>query len=656
MNLAERRLASITFIIPLLLIVLQTVPASVALTASQNSLPSRAFPGFRVTGFAPDSLPVTVSIAIPLRNLGLLSSLVKQVSDPASPMFRHFLTQQQLADDFYPTAKFDQLIQYLSTTGLQVQSTALDSAVVVHGTAAQVEKAFGTELKVYSNGTASYYMSTSQSFMGGYLLASNATSLVFRPAVHDLGTGGANVTFTEGAFSPKLLQRVYNASSLYSLGFNGSGKTIGILDFYGSPSIASDLKAFDKRFGFPDANFSIIPIGPYDPNLGAYTSWSTEISIDVEMSHAMAPGAAVDLYVGNGASTLSDAISKIVKDDKVNTLSQSFTDQDWVYNYYGPGFFDLNALMPDQYYMLGALKGITFTASTGDTGGTGDTSGIEGQLGYPSDSPFVTAVGGTQTYFAGSKFVQTGWSDLGFVPNGINYGGSTGGVSILEPKPWYQSAQSTPGSLPSGRMNPDLSLQSGVDPATEIVDSGQVIGEGGTSEASPLMAGLVALLDSSVNASVGLINPFLYSVGNNSTTYTEGYTPVTFGYTVPWVAAKGYNLVTGWGAPNIGEMSKLYQDAQSRPGLNVTVELYPGNYSSGLEYISGDLLRFNATIMDGSISVSSGSFAADLVTLTNVTQIPLRYDASGGVWTGSLRIQNQSGIAYVEVQGSSGGV
>jgi 2-oxoacid:acceptor oxidoreductase delta subunit (pyruvate/2-ketoisovalerate family) len=60
----------------------------------------------------------------------------------------------------------------------------------------------------------------------------------------------------------------------------------------------------------------------------------------------------------------------IVKDGKVNTLSQSFTNPEWVFNYLGPGFFDLNALMPDQYYMMGALKGITFTGATGDAGGS----------------------------------------------------------------------------------------------------------------------------------------------------------------------------------------------------------------------------------------------------------------------------------------------
>ena len=655
MKLTEERLVPLAVATLCLLVVLQTVPVSIALPSSPDSPGIKALPGFKVQGAAPDSLPVTVSLAIPLRNLDLLSSLVKQVSDPTSPMFRHYPSQEMLARDFYPTAEFDQLMRYVSATGLQVQYTALDSTVVLQGTASQVERAFGTDLKVYSNGTASYYMSTSESFMGAYLFASNATAIELKPAVAGLGTAGANVTFTEGDFSPKLLQAVYNATWLYSKGFNGSGKTIGLVDFYGSPTIRSDLASFDKRFGVPDANFTILPIGPYDPNLGAFTSWSTEVSIDVEMSHTMAPGAAIDLYVASGASTLSDVISKIVKDDKVNTLSQSFTNADWAYSYLGPGFFDLNALMPDQYYMLGALKGITFSGSTGDTGGSGDTMGVEGQLGYPSDSPYVTAVGGTQTYFAGSSSFQTGWSNFGYVPNGVNAGGSSGGVSILEPKPWYQASQDTPASLPAGRMAPDLSLQSGIYPATEIVDSGQVVGEGGTSMASPLFAGLVTLLDSSVNASAGLINPFIYSIGDNPSSYTKGFTPITYGYNIPWVASRGYNLVTGWGSPNIGGIHDLYQSDRSRSSLNVTVELYPGNHSSGLEYISGDMLRFNATIKDGSQQVTSGSFSATLVTLTNDTSIPLRYDAAEGVWVGSLTIGAQEGLAYVDVQGSGGG-
>lgn len=656
MKTADKRVASVSIAALLVLSALQFLPVASGLPVPRDSQAARPLPGFTLKGSAPDNLLVTVSIAIPLRNLGLLGSLVKQVSDPASPYFRHFLSQQELAREFYPTEQFNQLMQYVSTTGLQVQFTALDSTMVLQGTAAQVRQAFGTEIRVYSNGTSSYYISTSQSFGGAYLLASNATAVALRPATGAVRTGGANVTFTESSFSPKLLQKVYNATWFYSKGFDGSGKTIGILDFYGSPTIASDLKAFDSRFGFPNASLEIIPIGPYAPNLGAYTGWSGEISLDVEVSHAMAPGAKVDLYVGNGALTISDAISKIVEDNKVNTLSQSFTVAEWAYSYYGSDFFDLNALMPDQYYMMGVLEGITFSGATGDTGGSGFTSGVEGELGYPASSPYVTATGGTQTYFAGNSFVQTAWSNPGWVPNYINYGGSTGGVSILEPKPWYQDSQPTPASLPAGRMNPDLSLQGGVDPATFIIDSGQLVGTGGTSESSPLFAGLVTLMDSSINGSLGLVNPLIYELANNPATYTKAFTPITFGYNVPWVASKGYNLVTGWGAPNVGEIYGLYRGMRSQPSLNITVQLSAGVDSSGLEFTPGTTLGVTATIMAGSAPVTDGSFTADLVTLASTTPVRLAYNATAAAWEGSLKMGAQSGLAYVNVQGSSGGV
>jgi subtilase family serine protease len=652
----QRSVLSLALVVLLSFSFLQVVPATAALPSPSNAQFSKPPPGFTLRGLAPDSLPVTVSLAIPLRNLGLLSSMVKAVSDPSSPSFRHFPSQQQLSAEFYPTVKFNEMMQYLSTTGLSVQYTALDSMIVLQGTVAQVRQAFGTDVRLYSNGTSSYYLSTSSSFRGAYLFASNATALVAKPAASLGRTSKANVTFTEGSFSAKLLQSVYNATGLYSQGADGSGKTIGILDFYGSPTITSDLQAFDKRFGFPDTTFNIIPIGPYAPNLGAYTGWSSEISLDVEVSHAMAPHATIDLYVGNGAISIADAISKIVSDNKVNTLSQSFTIPEWSYSSFGPGFFDFNALMPDQYYMLGALQGITFSGATGDTGGSGFSSGIEGQVGYPATSPYVTAVGGTQTYFAGNSFIQTGWSNPGWVPNFINYGGSGGGVSILEPKPWYQAAQPTPAALPAGRMNPDLSLQAGVDPATYIIDSGQVVGTGGTSESTPLLAGLITLLDSSINGSVGLINPFLYSLANNPATYTKAFTPITFGYNIPWVASKGYNLVTGWGSPNIGEMASLYKDAQRGSSLNVTVALSPGVDSSGLEFTPGSLLKVTATIKNGASAVTTGSFSATLATLTGNTQIPIAYNSTAGAWTGSYTMGSQSGFANVNVQGTSNGV
>jgi len=632
---------------------LQYLPVVTARAINPDARLGKPPPTFSLKGPAPDSLPILASIAIPLRNVDRLTSMVAQVSDPASPNFRHFLTDQQVTQYFLPTARFNEMMQYLSGTGLRVLFTELDSMIVVSGTVAQLKEHLGANLNVYSNGTVSYYVASTPPFKGALVYASNVTGIFAKPALLS-GYNRANVTFTRGDFSAKRLQAVYNATSLYAQGIDGKGKRVGLLDFYGSPTIESDLKLFDKIFGFPDPTFNIIPIGPYDPNLGVSLGWSTEISLDVESAHAMAPGATVDLYVANGALSLADAVSKIVKDGKVNSLSQSFTIPEWVYSFFGPSVFEFNALIPDQLYMLGALKGITFTGATGDTGGAGFTSGIEGQLGYPASSPFVTAVGGTQTYFAGDSFVQTAWSNIGFVPNGVNFGGTTGGVSILEPQPWYQSGQQTPRSLPLGRMNPDLALQGGPYPATYIVDAGSLVGEGGTSESSPLFAGLVTLIDQYAGGSAGLINPFLYYLGNSASTYAKAYAPITFGYIVPWVASNGYNLVTGFGAPNIGEMASLYKGVISHPSLNVTLSLSPGADTSGLEYMPGTSVAIRASITNGGSVVKAGSFTATLSTLTSQQKIGMTFDATKSAWVGRIGTTNQNGMAFVTVQGSSG--
>jgi Predicted protease len=281
------------------------------------------------------------------------------------------------------------------------------------------------------------------------------------------------------------------------------------------------------------------------------------------MAHAMAPKAAINLYIATGAHSTAYDIAQIVSQNEVSTLSMSLSFADeWHYSLYGGEWFFFNMLLTDQYFMLGTLQGITFLCSSGDAGGAGYSSGPAGNSCYPSDSPYVTSVGGTQTYLYtlpnGTKVAtQTAWSNRAYVPDNFNAGGGGGGVSFLEPKPWYQQNLTTPTSYPEGRMEPDLSLQAGIYPGINIIDNGAVRITGGTSASAPILAGFIALMAQSLGHPLGLINPFLYQVGNNTNLYTKAYTPITFGYIVPWTASYGYNLATGWGAPNIGQIAQL---------------------------------------------------------------------------------------------------
>ena len=98
-------------------------------------------------------------------------------------------------------------------------------------------------------------------------------------------------------YSPAQFQQAYDLAPLYNQGDNGSGETIVIVDSYGFQNIQSELATFDKGFGLPaPPSFKIIrPVGKvpaFDPaKHPQMVGWAQETSLDVEYSHAIAPGA-----------------------------------------------------------------------------------------------------------------------------------------------------------------------------------------------------------------------------------------------------------------------------------------------------------------------------------------------------------------------------
>ncbi len=655
----------------MLFLIALLLPASGAYSVahSTSQIPSTVYqmPGFRLVGQLQPSQEILISVAVPLKNVNLLYSYVKLVSTPGSPYFRHYLTRSQITKLFIPTQQYESVLNYLKSHGFKVVLTAMDSVIVVEGTAQQAKDYLGLGSALYSNGTFSYYTLTGEPSIDAYVYSSNITGMVIRPQGAFVTQSGLqrlasslqpNMTLPIQALDVKQLWSVYNVTGLMKSGVNGSGTDIGILDWYGDPYIAQALYAFDKEFGLPNPpSFKVVPVGPYDPNTGVLEGWDGEISGDVELSHAMAPGANVTLYIGNGALPIFVPISFIDSQDIVNTTSQSWAINEWYYSVLGPSFYVANAQLADEYYALGSLEGITFIASTGDAGGSGYSSGTIGTTGYPSTSPYVTAAGGTTVYVSGNSSLQTAWSNYGFIPFMVNYGGSTGGVSMLEPTPWYQEDIPLPASYPHGRMVPDISLSASAFPGTWVVFSGNKTGIfGGTSEASPLLAGLLSLAMAKLGHPLGLINPFLYSIN-----YSYGaITPITFGYNIPWTAHYGYNLVTGLGSINVGNLVTAYKSYRSMPELNVTVYAYNSSlmvpaYS---EFLPGQKVVVLANVTGSSGVATSGSFTAYLETLQGtVASAQMTYSPSLGMWVANITVpQDADGAAYVNVNGSSSGV
>ncbi|ABW02412.1 protease pro-enzyme activation domain-containing protein [Caldivirga maquilingensis] len=635
-----------------------------------NSLPP-SLSGYSYTGSLSNNTNVIVTIYVPLRNLNLLYHYVELISSPGSPMYHHFLSKAQVASLFYPINEYNNVTAFLKEHGFRILFTAADSIIVAEGNVSAVERYLGLRYAVYSNGSVSFYESYGEPKLGNVMIYSSNITMLLLEHPSFLVTGSelnglrnyvkssVNLTYPIEAYWPTMLQGAYNATALYEMGYYGQNYTIGIIDFFGDPYIVNQLTQFDYETGLPNPpSFNIIPIGPYNPNLGVYNGWAYEISLDVEAAHAIAPEAGITLYVANPALPLAAIIAYIVDQDNVNVVSQSFGFPESILSTVNGPVFYFNVFLTDEYYALGSVEGITFTAASGDGGGAGYSNGPIGAVIYPSTSPYVTAVGGTTTYIQlpNGSYYQTAWSSYGFIPLDENLGGSTGGVSAVEPKPWYQWGITTPNSYPLGRMVPDVAMDASPYPGLLIVGPGNtLLITGGTSAAAPLLAGLLTLIMDYVHSSLGLINPALYSIANNTNEYGKAIVPITFGYNIPWTAHYGYNMVTGLGTINAGYFAEALSalSNQSKGGLSITVNVFNSSGYPQRQYYPGERIIISASIIANSTQlVTSGNFSAIIENpWGTIAIVPLRFTQPLG-WAASITLpSNASGILMVTVYG-----
>jgi subtilase family serine protease len=389
----------------------------------------------------------------------------------------------------------------------------------------------------------------------------------------------AQCVATQGiaCYSPAQFQTAYNLGPLYAGGWTGKGRTVAVVDSFGNPNAAADLATFDKAFGLPaPPSFTTIqpagPVPPFNANDPVMANWAIETNLDVQYAHAMAPGANILLVETPVAETegvtgfpeIVQAENYVVAHHLADVISQSFgaTEQT---------FPTVQALLNlRSAYKAAANAHITVLASTGDTGATSYTlSGASVYLrrvvGWPASDPLVTAVGGLQ-YFLDATGKQTQppvvWNDtslLGSLASG------SGGRSVVFSRPGYQN--SVTNRVGDQRGIPDISLSAAVNGGalvylrkTVLIPSDGFYIIGGTSEASPQFAGVVAIADQAAGHDLGLINPALYALnahhaagimditaGTNTVTFSQGGTNHTV---LGFDARVGYDLASGVGGIN----------------------------------------------------------------------------------------------------------
>ncbi|MCW7942648.1 protease [Streptomyces hygroscopicus] len=368
-------------------------------------------------------------------------------------------------------------------------------------------------------------------------------------------------------YNPLQYRTAYDLNALYRKGITGKGRTIVIVDSFGSPTIQHDLDVYSKQFGLPSTKVDVVKWGNvpvFDPKNSDMTGWAGESTLDVEMAHAVAPDAKIVLVETAVAETegttglpeMMDAEKHLIDHGVGDVISQSFGATENTF----PGFDkgDFSSIGKLRYAFEDAnRKHVTVLASSGDGGATDNTADGKGYYkervnSWPSSDPLVTSIGGTQLHL----------NDKGerVKPDSVynDNGAGGGGQSHVFSRPAFQNGvKSTVGAR---RGTPDVSMAAAVNGGAWIYSSFDPTAtgwdvSGGTSEACPLFSGIIALADQAAGHRVGNINEALYTLYKRSAHHDKSTgivdvndgTDNSYGGVTGYKAVNGYDMATGVG-------------------------------------------------------------------------------------------------------------
>lgn len=544
-----------------------------------------------------------VSLWLQPHNRGQMDQLARDLYDRTSPNYRHFLTSTQFASRFAPSAaELKTVREFAESHGLTIVKTDPHNFFVrARGSVGAMENAFHVVLNNYkvrgqvvrANDRDPYVEGEAGPLVravsgldtGAYehpmmqravpsgqkpaspaakpLVMANAAPVppdfsvtCFTGTETDTFSNNANgslpiatykgnvlnlqsLTSDGCAYTPPPVYAAYGLNSLYSAGLDGTGQTIGIIDWCGSLTIQSDANAFSAAFGLPaltSSNFAITYIPT--PSFCEATD-QVEINIDVEWAHAIAPGANINLIVPPSATFLDvdDALYTAVTYGLANVISGSYASVE--------SFTPQSVLDTEEFItQIAAMTGISAQFSSGD-GGDYSEDFIPQSVSAPADSPYATAVGGISLALNSDSSIawQSGWgnnetllSEEGFVadpPSNDAFGfigGSGGGMSTCATqsvdsfgnitclagfaKPAFQKKISG-----KYRQLPDISWLA--DPFTGVAILISVPGSvpeqvwqvwGGTSVAAPMFSGLWAVANQAAGTPLGQAAQYVYSM------------------------------------------------------------------------------------------------------------------------------------------------
>jgi subtilase family serine protease len=500
-------------------------------------------------------LPAThilqLDVVLPLRDQAGLDAFVAEVQNPYSSGYRQFLTPAEFTARFGPTQQdYDAVEQYLQNHGLKVVGGSRDGMdVQVKGPVSAIESAFHVNLMMYRHPSENrtfygpdreptvglpfqlWHISGLDNFSIPHPLYVKKSDYA---AAHGIDANAVIGHATTGSgHSASFLGSDMRAAYYGGTALTGAGQNLGLFEYLGTD--LADLTTYYKNAKQTNS----VPITLLSTD-GTSTSCvypncdDTEQTLDMTQALGMAPGlASLVMYVGSTDTAIISAMT--THSPLPTTIGCSW------------GWTPADPTTLDPYFQKMSAQGQNFFAASGDS-----STWSRRNEAWPADDAYVVSVGGTDLVTAsagGAWKSETAWVDSG------------GGISPSPERVAIPSWQKLAGVINSSnkgsttyRNGPDVSANANF---TFYVCADQTTCTaneyGGTSFAAPMWAAYVALVNQQLKtngyATIGFINPYLYSFGTSSS-YGTDFHDITSGKSGSYSAVTGYDLVTGWGSPN----------------------------------------------------------------------------------------------------------
>ncbi len=532
----------------------------------------------QLLGAANGAQQLNLSIGLRPRNQQELDNLLRNLNDPRSSMYHHFLTPQEFADEFGPTPdQQQQVVGYLRSQGLTVTSVAPNGLLIdASATVAQAESTFQVNINNYQLGTHTFYANAGVPTVPASLSSLIASiggldnSVKLHPLVQRMshlspksGKPGVSKRLSraqpnaQAGFGPADLAGAYDAGPLHQAGVLGNNQTVAVFELDGYQS--SDITQYLQNYNLGNPSISNVLVDGFNGSAGP---GAIEVDLDIEVVAAMAPKATQIVYEGpNTTQGVNDTYNKIVTDNKAQITTISWGECETA-----SGTAELQTL--DTIFQQGAAQGIAMYAASGDSGAY-DCNDSNLAVDSPAGDPNITGVGGTNLQISNGAYgSESAWSNPSDTQRSPNGAGGGGGLSNTFKQPSWQTGPGVQNQFSNGnREVPDVSADA--DPASGYAvyctasasgcpSSGWIV-VGGTSAAAPFWAGSTATINEYLQkqgkSRMGFANPVLYGLASTQQQFAP-FHDVSSGTNLFYPTTANYDMASGLGSPDVYNIAR----------------------------------------------------------------------------------------------------